>query len=577
MFILKCWPLSFCTEQELPLYHLKDKWVAFLPLTYEGTLLHQVMMDSHHKMADQRFEKVRMLVLQGQCQESVFKRDSFGLYPLHWAVLCDDVTTVTFVIHTMFKVLGMSRKTPSGETERTPTETAERTPAETERTPTETAERTPADTERTPTETAERTPAETKRTPTTSTERTPAETERTPTTSTARTPAETERTPRGNALTPEETKRTAAKAERKSEETEKTPAENGERTSNEIKLTPAEARTPEDTERTPAEHVKKTEDETPEETEMTPAETERTPTETTETETTPAETERTSAETERTPTETTQTERTSEETEKTPAETETTSGESERTSVEAERTPAETERTSEETERTPGESERPPPEVGETPARFGGTPVTESTLAEILQTAFEINLRVVGDSDDLYDVLANALSLVDVSVKDFHLLEAVFTNDPCMVKRLLADGCMVHSNHPRPFDPLHYAVLLIHSYDLQSSLEIVALLLNHGADPNRIGHTKLPDVSDFRSGTPLHYTLDQAADDGGFSHWRRQVIQLLLRHGADPSILNNENRPCFHTLGEEMRRQWREMCEAAKSPGPLLSVFYRRL
>ena len=500
MFILKCWPLSFCTEQELPLYHLKDKWVAFLPLTYEGTLLHQVMMDSHHKMADQRFEKVRMLVLQGQCQESVFKRDSFGLYPLHWAVLCDDVTTVTFVIHTMFKVLGMSRKTPSGETERTPTETAERTPAE------------------------------------------------------------TERTPRGNALTPEETKRTAAKAERKSEETEKTPAENGERTSNEIKLTPAEARTPEDTERTPAEHVKKTEDETPEETEMTPAETERTPTETTETETTPAETERTSAETERTP-----------------AETETTSGESERTSVEAERTPAETERTSEETERTPGESERPPPEVGETPARFGGTPVTESTLAEILQTAFEINLRVVGDSDDLYDVLANALSLVDVSVKDFHLLEAVFTNDPCMVKRLLADGCMVHSNHPRPFDPLHYAVLLIHSYDLQSSLEIVALLLNHGADPNRIGHTKLPDVSDFRSGTPLHYALDQAADDGGFSHWRRQVIQLLLRHGADPSILNNENRPCFHTLDEEMRRQWREMCEAAKSPGPLLSVFYRRL
>ena len=128
-------------------------------------MLHKALTDSVTDTRHRRFAKVRALVLQGQCQKSVFKKDSLELCPLHWAVLSEDVTTVSFLIHTMFKVLGMYRKTPPGETERTPTETVERKPAETERTPTETAERTPAETERTPTDTAERTPAETERTP----------------------------------------------------------------------------------------------------------------------------------------------------------------------------------------------------------------------------------------------------------------------------------------------------------------------------------------------------------------------------------------------------------------------------
>jgi len=97
--------------------------------------------------------------------------------------------------------------------------------------------------------------------------------------------------------------------------------------------------------------------------------------------------------------------------------------------------------------------------------------------------------------------------------------------------------------------PLHHAVRF-------RSPAAVEALLKHGAAVNQ---------ACTRSGsTPLHRAVTSTGAPGtaGKTEEARQIIAILLRYGADPSILNNRGKTAAeYARGEECRR----MLEAASS------------
>jgi cytohesin len=96
------------------------------------------------------------------------------------------------------------------------------------------------------------------------------------------------------------------------------------------------------------------------------------------------------------------------------------------------------------------------------------------------------------------------------------LFFAAGSGDLAEVKRLVI-GCGVDPNiqDENGETPLHYAAW-------EGRLKVVKLLLEHGADPN---------VQDKDGETPLHL----AAWDGHLD-----VVELLLEHGANPNIQENK-------------------------------------
>ncbi|XP_076463154.1 uncharacterized protein LOC143295376 [Babylonia areolata] len=171
-------------------------------------------------------------------------------------------------------------------------------------------------------------------------------------------------------------------------------------------------------------------------------------------------------------------------------------------------------------------------------------PTRKQTFAEILQMAFELNLRLVGDSGVLYTLLVDSLQWVNLSVEDFSLCDAVHINFPNLVSRLLSDGCPVHCSSPQPFDPLHCAVVSLDD-DFQDQLRIIQLLLQHGADPNRIGYIRATGVV-VDNGTPLHFVLGSVCNLRSLPFRSHQMAQLLLEYGADPHRVNTDSQTCYH-------------------------------
>ena len=74
--------------------------------------------------------------------------------------------------------------------------------------------------------------------------------------------------------------------------------------------------------------------------------------------------------------------------------------------------------------------------------------------------------------------------------------------------------------------PLQHAIDLMNNHR-GSSVEMVNLLLNEGADPNFRGDSHGP--------TALHYAV--SANELS-SDVQRRIVTLLLKHGADPSLTN---------------------------------------
>ena len=110
------------------------------------------------------------------------------------------------------------------------------------------------------------------------------------------------------------------------------------------------------------------------------------------------------------------------------------------------------------------------------------------------------------------------------------------------IKALLKSGSDIHETDKNGVTPLHHAVRF-------RSPVAVATLLEHGADVNKTCR---------RSGsTALHraVTLTGAPGTAGRKGEARQIIELLLQYGADPSIKNrNGKTPADYVSDKEVAR-----------------------
>jgi len=110
------------------------------------------------------------------------------------------------------------------------------------------------------------------------------------------------------------------------------------------------------------------------------------------------------------------------------------------------------------------------------------------------------------------------------------------------IERLLKAGADIHATDKNGVTMLHHAVRF-------RSPATVELLLQHGAAVNQ---------QCMRSGgTPLHraVTWSVAPSTSGKSDQAREIIEILLRHGADPSIKNKlGKKPADYVRDPELRR-----------------------
>jgi len=103
------------------------------------------------------------------------------------------------------------------------------------------------------------------------------------------------------------------------------------------------------------------------------------------------------------------------------------------------------------------------------------------------------------------------------------LCEAVWEGDAGRVRELCAIGADLECYNDMGNTPLHLAIE-------QCDLEIVKILLERGADPNRTDRS--------RSWTPLGHAVDSVSDAA--SQLGRapdnRIIQVLLQNGADVTV-----------------------------------------
>lgn len=108
------------------------------------------------------------------------------------------------------------------------------------------------------------------------------------------------------------------------------------------------------------------------------------------------------------------------------------------------------------------------------------------------------------------------------------------------ILKLLAAGAEIHEADKNGVTPLHHAVRF-------RSPGAVATLLEQGADPNRVCK---------RSGsTPLHRAVTSTGAPGtaGRQAEAREIVRLLLEHGANPCKKNKQGKtPGDYVVNEQI-------------------------
>jgi uncharacterized protein len=110
------------------------------------------------------------------------------------------------------------------------------------------------------------------------------------------------------------------------------------------------------------------------------------------------------------------------------------------------------------------------------------------------------------------------------------------------IARLLKAGADIHATDKNGVTMLHHAVRF-------RSPATVELLLQHGANVNQ--------QCKRSGGTALHraVTWSGAPATAGKSDQAREIIEILLRHGADPAIKNKlGKKPADYVRDPELRK-----------------------
>jgi ankyrin repeat protein len=98
------------------------------------------------------------------------------------------------------------------------------------------------------------------------------------------------------------------------------------------------------------------------------------------------------------------------------------------------------------------------------------------------------------------------------------LIDAIYGSQTKRVASLILRGAPVNGSTKAGSTPLYVAAV-------QGEAEIVRLLLEAGADPNR-------ESMDETEGTPLCAAA---------AHDRAEIVRLLLEHGADPNVVEGKD------------------------------------
>ncbi len=115
------------------------------------------------------------------------------------------------------------------------------------------------------------------------------------------------------------------------------------------------------------------------------------------------------------------------------------------------------------------------------------------------------------------------------------LFEAVASGHAEIVRVLVANGAKLSVRYGEGRTLLHQAV------KYPNNPEVVQYLLQqqwHRLDPNAVD-------KEF-GGTPLHVAVDRGYQGGPPLRWQKQVVELLLAHGADPNLYE-EPSPTYLT------------------------------
>lgn len=119
---------------------------------------------------------------------------------------------------------------------------------------------------------------------------------------------------------------------------------------------------------------------------------------------------------------------------------------------------------------------------------------------------------------------------VTLSDEVHDVFQAAQSNDVMKLKTLLkTNKTLSNTENDDGLTPLGYAAHFGHK-------DAVQALLDYGANVNEISHSKIDFIP---SNTALHAAIAGARN--------LQVIQLLLNHGADPNILDSNGHICLHT------------------------------
>ncbi|KAH8978398.1 ankyrin repeat-containing domain protein [Lactarius akahatsu] len=176
--------------------------------------------------------------------------------------------------------------------------------------------------------------------------------------------------------------------------------------------------------------------------------------------------------------------------------------------------------------------------------------------------AFTASFKSKADCLNLVQLLLEYGALADVNSRNAEgstpLHNASHVIDVEVARVLLDNGACVNAEDSQGQTPLHRMLLGSRIYNSEDSFDVAQLLTERGADVNA--------QEEVHGETPLHLASRLMS---------LEVVWILLKHGADRNAENNEGKIPFQLVQESMREEMEWPNAQERPPGPLKFLFPR--